>query len=163
MNLAPLADQVVTLLARRNTKLVLSESCTAGLIAASLGGVPGVSQYLCGSAVVYREQSKIDWLNVNPDTIRNHSAVSAETTHEIAAGVLSVTSEADWSLGITGHLGPNSPPELDGRVFVACCRRNESAVELLPVAVGRLQQQSRIDRQREAAEFALRHLILSLT
>lgn len=163
MTLAMLSQQVVTLLAKHQSKLVLAESCTAGLIAATLGGTPGVSQYLCGSAVVYREQTKIDWLNVSPETLRSKTAVSTETTTEIAYSVLRKTNEANWSLGITGHLGPNSPPHLDGQIFVACFQRLNDELNLEGAASHQLLAESRIDRQEEATEFSLLHLTKCLT
>ena len=59
------AEQLVRQLEQAGRKLVLAESCTGGLIAAELAKVPGVSNWLCGSAVTYRIPVKIDWLNVN--------------------------------------------------------------------------------------------------
>ena len=163
MDLGTLSQQVVSRLADTESKLVLAESCTAGLIAASLGGIPGVSQFLCGSAVAYREQTKIDWLNVNPDCIRSKTAVSIETTDQITSGVLYKTKEADWALGITGHLGPGSPPDLDGQIFVACYQRAGEEVAPLRSATHQLEEESRLERQREAAAFALQFLVECLT
>ena len=154
-----LAEQVVTQLASQNAKVVLAESCTAGLISASLASVPGVSRYLCGSAVVYREQTKIDWLGVCPETLHSHTAVSEQTTAELALGVLRNTVEADWSLGITGHLGPGSPDELDGHIFVACARRSKTLPWPVSPARCRLQAQARVERQYEAAAFGLQYLL----
>ena len=117
MSTTKLSKEVVGLLEQGNFRLVLAESCTAGMISASLGLVPGVSQYLCGSAVVYREQTKIDWLDVDPASIESFTAESENVTREIALGVLKKTPEAHWSLGITGHLGPGSPSDVDGKIF----------------------------------------------
>ena len=49
---------------RRANALVLAESCTGGLAAAALATIPGISRWFCGSAVTYRDQTKIDWLAV---------------------------------------------------------------------------------------------------
>lgn len=47
-----------------NIKVVFAESCTAGMAAALLGAVPGISDSFCGSFVVYRAKSKQDWLGL---------------------------------------------------------------------------------------------------
>ena len=163
MDLSRLSVEVVDLLEKQQAKIVLAESCTAGLIAASLGQVPGVSQYLCGSMVVYREQSKISWLDVDPSIIEESTAVSDAATRAIAKGVLEKTDEAAVSLGITGHLGPGSPAELDGQIFVACYKRNGQTIEELNSIQHRLEStSSRSDRQKEAASIALSQLKRSL-
>lgn len=159
MDSPQLPQQVVDMLEKLQANLVLAESCTAGLIAASLGGVPGVSRYLSGSMVVYREQAKIDWLGVDPMVIEEFTAVSEATTRAIARGVLEKTDEANVSLGITGHLGPGSPEKLDGQIFVACCRTIDSdVIEDLGCKQHQLKTESRAERQREAVSIALTQL-----
>ena len=59
---AELAEQ----LAAKQQKIVFAESCTAGMAAALLGGCPGISAWLCGSAVTYREATKTRWLDIDP-------------------------------------------------------------------------------------------------
>ena len=57
-DLAGLAESARLLarqLAETRTRLVLAESCTGGLAAATLAAIPGISHWLCGSAVTYRE------------------------------------------------------------------------------------------------------------
>lgn len=154
------AEELVAKLRQNDLRVVFAESCTAGLISASLGLVPGVSGYLCGSAVVYREQTKMSWLEVDPETLAEHSAESLETTEQITVGVLKKTPEADLALGITGHFGPNAPEELDGRIFVVACARNKhDATRLLGRQCIRLRAKSRPNRQRESVTVALRFLI----
>ncbi len=41
-----------TELQRTGHVIVFAESCTAGMIAATLGRIPGISEWLAGSAVV---------------------------------------------------------------------------------------------------------------
>ena len=62
----------------RDLKLVLAESCTCGRIAATLGALPGISSYLCGSQVVYRNLSKQQWLGVDAQILDDpeHGPVS---------------------------------------------------------------------------------------
>ncbi len=112
------AAELVDALKVAETRLVLAESCTGGLIAAELASIPGVSQWLCGSAVTYRENTKIRWLDVSAESIAQQTAVSEQVAREMAIGVLKQTPEADLSAAITGHLGPNAPPGQDGLIFI---------------------------------------------
>ena len=143
-------------------RVVFAESCTAGLIAASLGEVPGISEHLCGSAVVYRNAAKSAWLDVPITDLEDPSvgAVSPEVASAMATGVLERTPEADVAASVTGDLGPNAPAETDGRAFVGLATRTaDGVVQLVSVDEIRLSRpetaESSLDlrrrRQREAA------------
>ncbi|MBA3315886.1 MAG: nicotinamide-nucleotide amidohydrolase family protein [Planctomycetota bacterium] len=157
-NLTALAQEVADALRRSGRQLVLAESCTAGLVAASLGGVPGISQNLCGSAVVYQERTKAKWIGVKEKTLRDSGAVSEETAKEMATGVLWETPHADLSTAITGHLGPDAPADLDGVVYVAVKERGEPPTverHVLPAPPGIAPAEIRSQRQAAAAALVL--------
>jgi PncC family amidohydrolase len=146
------AKQTAELLSSTSSRLVFAESCTSGLLAATLAGIPGISNHFCGSFVTYRESLKTEALGVNPGTLQAHSAVSEQATQEMASGALARCSEATISLAITGHLGPGAPETLDGVVFVVCQIRGDDQ----PRSVRQvLRSSQRMDRQREACELAL--------
>ncbi len=109
----------------RGDRLVLAESCTAGLVAAELGLIPGISEFLCGSMVVYRTQTKASWLGISPEDLADPAIgpVSATVTMALAEAILVKTPEATISAAITGHLGPGSPLEMDGQLFFSFRRR----------------------------------------
>ena len=109
--------------ASQNEKLVISESCTGGLVATLLTSLPGISDFFCGSAVVYRWDTKMKWLGVQPETLEKYTDVSRETAREMALGVLNQTPEATLAASITGHLGPNAPTHQDGLICIAMARR----------------------------------------
>lgn len=157
------ASQVVLLLEKHRQRLVLAESCTAGLVAATLGRIPGVSQFLCGSAVVYREKTKIDWLRVDQQLIADHTAVSVETSIAISRGTLHNTPEATISLGITGHLGPGCSDEVDGKIYIACWQRRNEEIGLVGTKSWLLSSLNRAARQQEATQLALSSLNSWLT
>ncbi|MBL8818296.1 MAG: CinA family protein [Planctomyces sp.] len=114
-----LSERVFLKLRTNRLRLVLAESCTAGLIAAELGHLPGVSEVLAGSFVVYQIESKIRWLQINSSTIDRYGVVSREVAEAMATGALQMSPHADVSLSVTGHVGPNAPEELDGVVWVS--------------------------------------------
>lgn len=152
------ALQVAENLATTHHRVVFAESCTGGLVVATLAGIPGISSHLCGSAVTYRGQTKIDWLNVDRDAVEKDSAVNERVATEMAAQVLAKTSESTLAASITGHLGPGAPSDLDGVVFVGLAQRDR------PTQVSRhtLTTLSRKDRQREAAIVVLNTLLQAL-
>lgn len=122
--LKPLAEEIVNALKLTGGRVVFAESCTGGLISASLAQIPGVSEFHCGSAVVYRLDTKTRWLGIPPEILINPGPVSEIVARQMAAGVLERTPEADWSASITGHLGPNAPENLDGLVYIGIGRRD---------------------------------------
>lgn len=122
-----LVRQVRDALAASNSKLVLAESCTAGNVAAALAVVPGISAWLCGSFVVYRNDSKTQWLGIARELLDDPDIgpVSSQVTNLLANSALNATPEADLAAAVTGHIGPGCPTELDGQVFVCITRRTD--------------------------------------
>jgi nicotinamide-nucleotide amidase len=171
-DLTDLAARVFEELRARSLRLVLAESCTAGLGAALLGRIPGVSEFLCGSAVVYQVETKARWLRVSRRLLRDPGPVSREVATAMATGVLTSTPQADISAAITGHLGPGAPAAQDGLVFVAFAVRMPAGsprvvlkrVELTdePGDRGDRPLQKRLRRQRAAAVHLLDWILINL-
>jgi len=122
-----LAFQAFDLLQESGQVLVTAESCTAGLIAATLSRVPGMSAYLAGSFVVYQIDSKIAWLNVPSELIERCDVVSAEVAECMAIQSMQKTPHATMAISITGHLGPDAPADLDGIAWLAIANRETEA------------------------------------
>jgi len=152
------ARKLADVLAKRRIRVVLAESCTAGLASAALAQVPGISQWHCGAAVTYREATKQAWLDVSSSDLAQYTAVSDPVARQMAVGVLSKTPEAEFAASITGHLGPNAPKGFDGIALIAVASRTGVCVNVLDVHRIALRSSGRIDRQNEAAAAVLRHL-----
>jgi PncC family amidohydrolase len=152
------ARELARSLAQLNLRVVFAESCTAGLISASLARIPGISNWLCGSAVTYRSQTKVDWLGVSEADIERSGAVSKAVARSMALHVLAKTPEADVAASVTGHLGPDAPVRQDGLVFVSAARRRKRKLQSLGVWRYQLRARTRYKRQQEAAELVLRRL-----
>jgi nicotinamide-nucleotide amidase len=146
-DLDDLAVKLVAELASADLRLVLAESCTGGLVAATLAKVPGVSSWLAGSMVAYQEASKVCWLGVASETLEQFTAVSAPVAHQMVAGVLQATPHADLAAAVTGHLGPEAPEGFDALVYIGTGSRGRPP----RVREVRLQSAKRVGRQREAA------------
>ncbi|MDG3441653.1 CinA family protein [Nitrospirillum amazonense] len=112
--------------------LATAESCTGGLISASLTAIAGSSAVVDRGVVTYSNQAKIDLLGVPDGLIALHGAVSREVAHAMAEGLLA-RSRADIALSVTGIAGPGggSLEKPVGLVYLGCARRDR------PVAVER--------------------------
>ncbi len=123
-----LAGEIRGLLERTGVQLVCAESCTAGLVAVTLGKWPGISGWLCGSFVVYQTDIKHHWLGIDESLLNdpNIGPVSKEVTRQLTCKALEKTPPATWCVAVTGHLGPGAPAELDGVVFIALAQRKRS-------------------------------------
>ncbi|HZF51858.1 MAG TPA: CinA family nicotinamide mononucleotide deamidase-related protein [Polyangiaceae bacterium] len=84
----------------RGFRLAVAESCTDGLIAHLLTE-QSAADFFVGSAVTYANSAKSRMLGVSEDTLRGHSAVSAEVAAEMAVGARRLC-ECDIALAVTG-------------------------------------------------------------
>jgi nicotinamide-nucleotide amidase len=99
------AAHVLDVFRARGLKLATAESCTGGLVAASLTDIAGSSDVVDRGFVTYSNEAKQAMLGVPAATLQRHGAVSAETAAAMAAGALK-NSLADVSVAITGIAGP---------------------------------------------------------
>ena len=99
-------ENLSEILIANHWKLVVAESCTGGGVARAITDLPGSSAWFERGFVTYSDVSKIEMLNVSPETIKNHGAVSIETASEMAEGALN-NSHAQVALAITGIAGPD--------------------------------------------------------
>lgn len=115
-----LEEVVGQLLRERGWRIALAESCTGGLATSRLTDVPGSSDYVDRSVVVYSNESKTALLGVPTELIATHGAVSEPVAHVMARAIRE-QSKADVGVGITGIAGPGGGSEAKpvGTVCVA--------------------------------------------
>jgi nicotinamide-nucleotide amidase len=89
----------------RGLTLATAESCTGGLVAARLTGVPGSSRVFRGGVVAYSDEVKRDELAVPADLLERHGAVSPEVAAAMARGARERLG-ADVAVSVTGVAGP---------------------------------------------------------
>jgi PncC family amidohydrolase len=158
-SLDAVAGELAARLIKLNHRVVFAESCTGGCVSAAMARVPGISEFLCGSAVTYRNRTKSDWLGVDENLLSEFGAVSEPVTRQMAVKVLAMTPEAHWGASVTGHLGPGSPDGLDGVVFTSVARRFDGGnIVVVQSRTHRLASSSRAIRQHESATRVLRDL-----
>lgn len=125
-----LPEAVHQKLIEQGKTLALAESCTGGLLSASLTEFSGASQYLLGSIVCYSNQAKESLLGVTRTTLHDHGAVSAETAKALASGALEQFC-SDIAISITGIAGPDGGSEEKpvGTFFVGLATEANSEAE----------------------------------
>lgn len=106
--------------ASRKLTVAVAESCTGGLLAASITEAPGASSYFLGGVVAYSNEVKVGRLGVPLDDIRNHGAVSQAVATAMAKGVCRRFG-AGLAMAATGVAGPDggSPAKPVGTVWIA--------------------------------------------
>lgn len=98
-----------------------AESCTGGLISATLINVPGISEWYKAGFVTYSNKAKRKLLGVKKSTLQKHGAVSSQTAEEMVKGLLAET-KTDVGLAVTGIAGPDGGTKEKpvGLVYVSC-------------------------------------------
>jgi nicotinamide-nucleotide amidase len=106
----PLEAVVGQLLRARGWHVALAESCTGGLATSRLTDIPGSSDYVERSVVVYSNEAKTELLGVPEALIRQHGAVSEPVAAAMAEGIRD-RARVNVGIGITGIAGPGGGSE----------------------------------------------------
>jgi nicotinamide-nucleotide amidase len=104
--IADLANRFLQACQARKILSATAESCTGGLIIATLTDIPGSSSMVDRGFVTYSNEAKMEMLGVSKATLDAYGAVSRETALEMAAGALK-NSRAGITLAVTGIAGPD--------------------------------------------------------
>jgi nicotinamide-nucleotide amidase len=147
-----IANRFLQACLRREILVATAESCTGGLIAATLTEIPGSSSMVECGFVTYSNEAKIKMLGVSPATLEAHGAVSEDTALEMAAGALA-NSRAGIALSVTGIAGPDggSDEKPVGLVWFGLCLRGKE-----PLAMRRVfDNQGRVFVRNETVKAAL--------
>jgi nicotinamide-nucleotide amidase len=99
------AQALLELCRRKGLKITAAESCTGGLVAATLTEIAGSSDVFERGFVTYSNEAKQVMLDVPPATLASHGAVSRETAEAMVLGALA-HAPADLAVSITGIAGP---------------------------------------------------------
>jgi len=126
-----LAEATCEHLAARARTVATAESCTGGLLAAALTGVPGASDVFRGGWVAYANAMKQHALGVDPSLIETHGAVSGPVARALAAGAAE-RAASDFALSTTGIAGPGggTPGKPVGTVWIGMAERGRPALAL---------------------------------
>jgi len=112
--------EMVDLLRERKWHLSTAESCTGGLIAASITDIAGSSDVFDGSIVSYSNRIKNEQLDVAEEILRDHGAVSAECVTAMVNN-LCRKFKTETGIAVSGIAGPGggSAEKPVGLVYIA--------------------------------------------
>ncbi|WP_288406998.1 CinA family protein [uncultured Herbaspirillum sp.] len=97
-------------LCQRGLRLVTAESCTAGMVAATLGDIEGCGQWLEGAFVTYTEEAKQVMLGIPREDMQRYGLTSEAIAERMARGALR-GSAASLAISNTGVAGPDDAPD----------------------------------------------------
>lgn len=93
---------LIDLLKKRNEEVATAESITGGLIASSIIDIPGASEVIKESYVVYSDEAKEKLLNVSCETIKEYTVVSEQVLNQMLDGLKKI-SKANLCIATTGY------------------------------------------------------------
>jgi len=106
----PIEAHVLALCRERGWTMGTAESCTGGLVAARLTGIPGSSDVFRGGVVAYANEIKQAELDVPADLLAEHGAVSPQVAEAMAKGARARLG-VDVAVSVTGIAGPDGGTE----------------------------------------------------
>jgi len=147
--------KLAQLLTRHGWRLSTAESCTGGLVAASLTNLAGSSDWFERGYVTYSNDAKSEDIAVETHLIQDHGAVSDQVARAMAIGTKQ-SSNAEIALSITGIAGPTggSDEKPVGTVCFAWILNTDQVISETKLFHG-----NRAEIRAQAAEFALKKLI----
>jgi len=113
-------QQIINNLIEKELKIAVAESCTGGLLAKTITDIPGSSACFDVGLVTYSNESKVNLLDVSPQTLEKYGAVSKQVAIEMINGLRKI-SDCDIAISITGIAGPGGATENKpiGLVYIA--------------------------------------------
>jgi nicotinamide-nucleotide amidase len=111
----------------RGVLIATAESCTGGLVAATLTVIPGSSDVVERGFVTYSNTAKSEMLGVPVWLIERHGAVSEDVARAMVGGALT-HSRATIAVAVTGIAGPDggTADKPVGLVHFAAARRDDA-------------------------------------
>lgn len=100
-----MVEELAQLLLKNEWRLSTAESCTGGLVSASLTQLAGSSNWFERGYVTYSNEAKSEDIGVESHLIEAHGAVSEQVAKAMAIGAKQ-SSNSNMALSITGIAGP---------------------------------------------------------
>lgn len=126
------AREVVEANRAAGRRIAIAESCTGGLVSASLTEIPGSSDVFEAGYVTYSNAAKVSNLKVSEEVVETFGSVSVAAAWAMARGALAA-SDADVAVAITGIAGPGggSPQKPVGTVVFARAERGADPARIV--------------------------------
>jgi nicotinamide-nucleotide amidase len=130
MDSLDIIEEIVAKFTKRKITLAVAESCTGGYISNMITNVSGASNVFERGIVCYSNSSKKYLLNINPDDLIQHGAVSELVAKQLAYNIR-IFSNVTIGIGVTGIAGPTggTPEKPVGLVFIGFSTQKETIVK----------------------------------
>ena len=138
-----LEQKIVDLLKEKNMKVSFAESCTGGLLVATLINASGASKALDESYVTYSEEAKEKILGVKKSTLDKFTVYSKEVALEMAEGLKKITN-ADFCVSVTGIAESNEACKYHFAIITPSSKIVKEAFETGTRATVRIKQTTNI-------------------
>ena len=161
MNALDTAKELATLLETAGWKVALAESCTGGLVCATLTELAGSSNWFERGYITYSNQAKTECLGVPAKLIESHGAVSEPVARAMAEGAQR-NAKVKAAISITGIAGPSggSSEKPVGTVCFAWAIQGEEVITT--TCKTKLFSGDRQAVRQQATAFALEELLTLL-
>ena len=135
MSINPRIDD---LLLEKNLTISVCESCTGGMLGATITNIPGSSRYFLGGIIAYSDKVKKNVVGVSGGILERHGAVSAQTAGEMAHAIKQ-RMKSDIGVAVTGVAGPGggTTEKPVGLVYIAVAFRDKMIVRRFLFSGGR--------------------------
>ena len=121
---------LVELLSKKNLKLAVAESLTAGKLSDLIAKNEGISKYYQGSVTSYTCEIKSSVLGVDSQWLKAQGPYNFETTHQMCDGVMKLMN-ADIVIATSGVAGPGDDGDTKAGTVYITVKTNNKYEDLL--------------------------------
>ena len=130
MDILERISKIIKDFSNKNIKIAIAESCTGGFVSHMFTNISGASNVFERGVVCYSNQAKIDLVNVDPQIIESHGAVSEPVALQLANNIRKL-SNVNIGIGISGIAGPTggTPEKPVGLVYIGISTKKEIFIQ----------------------------------
>ncbi|MFX0003748.1 MAG: CinA family protein [Promethearchaeota archaeon] len=130
MDILERISKIIKDFSNKNIKIAIAESCTGGFVSHMFTNISGASNVFERGVVCYSNQAKIDLVNVDPQIIESHGAVSEPVALQLANNIRKL-SKVNIGIGISGIAGPTggTPEKPVGLVYIGFSTKKETFIQ----------------------------------
>ncbi|MFX0030725.1 MAG: CinA family protein [Candidatus Hermodarchaeota archaeon] len=123
-------EKIIRYFIQNGLKIAIAESCTGGYISHMITNISGASNVFERGIICYSNEAKIELLNVNPDSLEKHGAVSESVVKQLAYNMRTLA-KVDIGIGISGIAGPTggTPEKPIGTVYIGFSTKEDDVVQ----------------------------------
>lgn len=152
-----IVPSIGNILVEKGWSMGTAESCTGGLVAATLTDFSGSSAWFSGAVVAYSNEVKMSLLGVPEQSLIDHGAVSEQVVRAMAEGICK-TLGTNVGISLSGIAGPTggTPDKPVGTVWVGWHINGDSHAEKF------IFSGSRMDVKQQSLQTVLEKLLILL-